>query len=123
MSIARKTRKNQIRQWVVVRTDPGGQFTAQVMGVPELQSTGSTREQAIETIRTLISEWIASGQLVAIDVPKPNPLLHFTGHLDPNDPIEQEFVAELARLRHEDYERTIREDEQECSNSSSTPTT
>jgi hypothetical protein len=52
----------------------------------------------------------------------PNPLLNFHGHLDPNDPAEIEFREELARLKREDLERTLREDE-ECSNSSSTPTT
>jgi hypothetical protein len=52
----------------------------------------------------------------------PNPLLNFQGHHDPNDPLEKEFVEEMARLKREDLERTLREDE-ECSNSSSTPTT
>jgi hypothetical protein len=52
----------------------------------------------------------------------PNPLLNFHGHLDPNDPAEKEFREELARIKREDLERTLREDE-ECSNSSSTPTT
>ncbi len=52
-----------------------------------------------------------------------NPLLHFPSHLDPNDPIEQEFVEELARRRREDLEQTLREESQECSNSFSTPTT
>ena len=60
---------------------------------------------------------------MADGVRRENPLPHFKGHRDPNDPLEQEFVAEMARLRREDYERTIREDEQECSNSSLTPTT
>jgi hypothetical protein len=52
-----------------------------------------------------------------------NPLLHFPGHLDPNDPIEQEFMEELARQRREDLEQTLQGDGQECSNSSSTPIT
>jgi hypothetical protein len=52
----------------------------------------------------------------------PNPLLNFHWHLDPNDPAEKEFREELARLKREDLERTLPEDE-ECSNSSSTPTT
>ena len=54
---------------------------------------------------------------------KANPLLHFHGHLDPNDPLEQEFLEELARRRREDPDHTLREGDQECSNSSSTPTT
>jgi hypothetical protein len=60
--------------------------------------------------------------LSADKMPSANPLLHFQGHLDPNDLLEKEFVEELARLKREDLERTLREDE-ECSRSSSTPTT
>ena len=62
-------------------------------------------------------------QLMAEEVPSPNSLLGFPGHLDPNDPVEQEFVEELARWRREDLEQTLREDGPECSNSSLTPTT
>jgi len=61
--------------------------------------------------------------LMTDEVPSANPLLHFTGHLDAHDPLEQEFVEELVRRRLEDLERTCREDGQECSNSFSTPTT
>ena len=57
------------------------------------------------------------------DVPCPNPLLHFSGHIDANDPMEKEFMEELARIRRDDLEKTLREDDQECPNSSSTPTT
>ncbi len=53
----------------------------------------------------------------------PNPLLNFHGHLDPNDELEKEFQEEMARLKREDLERTLREYDQECPNSSSTPTT
>ena len=60
--------------------------------------------------------------LIADGLPSPNPLLHFHGHLDPNDPAEIEFMEELARLKREDLARTLREDEG-CPNSSSTPTT
>jgi hypothetical protein len=60
--------------------------------------------------------------LTAVDRPSANPLLHFDGHLDPNDPASIEFMEEMARLKREDLERTLREDE-EWSNSSSTPTT
>jgi hypothetical protein len=67
---------------------------------------------------------LPEGALVEIRLMRSaNPLLNFHGHLDPNDPMEQEFMAELARMRREDLEQTLREYELECSNSSSTPTT
>ena len=61
--------------------------------------------------------------LLAGEVPSLNPLLNFRRHLDPNDPAEIEFMEEMARLKREDLERTLREYDQECPNSSSTPTT
>ena len=123
MTVANTTQNGAVPHWVVSRTEPSGQFTVQVVGVPELRVTAATRAEAIEQIRALLGEWLASGQLMAIEVPPVNPLLHFSGHLDPSDPLEQEFLEELARLRREDLDQTLREDDQECPNSSSTPTT
>ncbi len=111
--------------WIVVREEPPGQFTARVVGLPELQATAATRDEALQQLRSTLAEWITSGQLVSIDVPRENPLLRWFGHADPNDPSEQAYLEELARLKAEDSERTLREYEQEdqqCSGSSSTPT-
>jgi hypothetical protein len=121
--MSRNSQNGAIQQWVVGRAEPSGQFTAEVVGVPELRTTATNRDEAIERIRAMISDWIAAGQLIAVEVPAPNPLLHFSEHLDPDDPLEREFVEELARIRREDIEDTLREDGRECPNSSSTPTT
>jgi hypothetical protein len=122
MSVTDPTQNGSVQQWIVGRSDPSGTFTVQVVGVPELHATAETRVEAIEHVRSMIADWIASGQLISIAVPNPNPLLHFSGHLDPNDSLEKEFVDELARHRRDDLEQTLREDGQGCSNSSSTPT-
>lgn len=123
MSITNTPQNGSVQQWIVGRVEPSGQFTAQVVGVPELHATAPMRAEAIELVRAMLADWLASGQLMSIEVPRPNPLLHFPGHLDPNDPLEQEFVEEMARQRRDDLNETLREDGQECSNSSSTPTT
>ena len=123
MSVASTTPNGAVQHWVVGRTEATGQFTVQVVGVPELRATAATRAEALERIRAMLSDWIASGQLMPVEVPRPNPLLHFAGHLDPNDPVEQEFVAELQRRRREDLDRAQREDDPGCPSSSSTPTT
>jgi hypothetical protein len=110
------------RHWVVIQPEPPGQFTAQVVGLMELRATAATREEALQQVRILLREWLASGRLVPIEVAAENPLLRFQGHLDPADPLEQQFMEELARLRREDLEHTLQEDDQQCSDSSSTPT-
>lgn len=111
------------RQWLVVRPEDSGEFTAQMVGLPELRATAATREKALGGVRALIEDWVASGRLVSLEIAGDNPLLRFRGHLDPNDPLEQAFVEELARRRRQDLEDTLREDDQGCSSSSSTPTT
>jgi predicted RNase H-like HicB family nuclease len=116
-------RNDSSHHWIVVRPEPSGLFTAQLLGLPELHATAASREEAIEQVRARIDEWLAAGQLVPLEVPASNPLLRWFGHIDPNDPGEQAYLEELARFRQEDLERTIRELDQECSNSSSTPTT
>jgi hypothetical protein len=121
MAVTNTPQNGTVQQWIVGRAEPSGQFTAQVVGVPELQATAATRADAIEQLRRLLGEWLASGKLMPIEVPYPNPLLHFSGHLDPNDPLECEFVEELHRRRREDFEATQREDGRECPNTSSTP--
>lgn len=95
-------------QWAVVRPEPAGQFTAQLLGVPELHATAASREEAIEQLRARILEWIATGQLVLVELlPKEHPVLRFHGWVDPNDPDEQTYLQELARLKAEDLERTL----------------
>jgi hypothetical protein len=114
---------NPISQLVFVRPEPPGQYTAQMVGLPEIRATAATREEAIERVRDALQKEVAAGNLVPIQVPQENPLHQWFGRADPNDPNEQAYLKELARFRQEDLERTLRESGQECSNSSSTPTT
>ena|ERR1051326_1070946 len=111
------------RYLVLVRPSAEGQFTAQVVGIPELTAAAANREEAIHAVRLMLESWLASGHLVPIDLPRDASFWAGFGHADPNDPSEQEYLAELARARQEDLERTLREYDQECSDTSSTPTT
>jgi hypothetical protein len=95
------------------------------VGLPEIQATAATRAEAVEQVRTILVQWLSTGQLVALT------LLPATAPLKPpgwarDDALEQEFLDHLARFRQEDLERTLREYEREdhgCSDTSSTPTT
>ena len=123
MSNAKTSENDSVQQWIVGGPESSGGFTVQVVGVPELRVTAGTRADAIEQIRAMLGEWLASGRLMSVEVSCSNPLLHFSGHLDPTDPLEREFIGELVRQRQDDREMTLREDAKECPNSSSTPTT
>jgi predicted RNase H-like HicB family nuclease len=110
---------------VFVRQDLSGRCTAQVIGLPEIQATAATREEALSQVRDAAAAWLSSGELIALPIPPQPSLRKPTGWAD-DDALEMEFLDELARLRREDLERTLREDAEEdagCSSTSSTPTT
>src|SRR5262249_25956847 len=112
-----------VTQLVVVRPEPPGQYTAQLVGLPELQATAATRDEALAQVRRLLEQWHEDGRLVPVEVSLPAakpPAAH--GH-DPKDLLDQEFLEDLERFRREDLERTLQEDDRVCSNSSSTPIT
>jgi hypothetical protein len=112
-------------QLIVVHPQPPGEYTALVPGIPELSARASTREEAIRLVHLSLLRWLQAGQLVPVELPAPpsNPLVQFAGRANPDDPLEQEYLKELARARQEDLERTLQEYDRECSNSSATPTT
>ena len=115
-----------ISQLVLVRPEPPGYYTAQVVGLPEIRASAATREEAIEQVRSALQQCLAAGHLVPVQVSQANPQQKALGCADPNDPLEKEFLDDLRRFREEDLERTLREyelEDQACSDSSSTPTT
>jgi hypothetical protein len=121
MSAANTHQNGTVQHWVTVRPEPTGQFTAQAVGLPDVRATCATREEALVHVQKILRALLASGHLVAIDVTSENPLLNWVG-ADPNDPDEQAYLEALARDKQADLEQTLRELDQECSNSSSTPT-
>jgi hypothetical protein len=110
---------------VHVREEAPGRYTAQVVGLPEVRATAAAREEAIEQVRQVLVQWLSSGQLVPLAIPVQHPPMKPSGSTK-DDPLEQEFLQDLARLRQEDLDRTLRAYEREdqgCSGTSSTPTT
>jgi predicted RNase H-like HicB family nuclease len=107
-----------LRSLIVIREQPPDKYIAQVVGIPEIQSTAPSRDQAIQEVQILLKQWHETGRLVLVEAAA-DPLLI----RDPGDPLEKEFLQDIARSRREDLERTLQEYEAECSNSSSTPTT
>jgi hypothetical protein len=111
-----------IYQWVSVRAEPAGQFTAQAIGLPDVHATAATSAEAIARVQTMVNTLIAAGQLVPIQLPI-GTQQRSPKTWDPNDPELKEFIEILEEHAREDLEQTLRELDQECSNSPSTPTT
>ncbi len=112
------------RVLVQLTQDREAGYVARVVGIPDLHASAPNRAEAIEQVRALLAERFSSGELIALPIAQPASR-HVPGWAK-DDPLEQEFITELARRRQEDLEQTLREYEEEvrrCSDTSSTPTT
>jgi len=106
-----------------VREEPDGQFTAELLGAPEIRATAATREAAIEQVRALLQYEVNGGSIVAIETPRRHPLMDRAGSMK-DDPTFDDFLEEIRKYREEVDRREGRVWEaDECSNTSSTPTT
>jgi len=107
---------------VRISSDDRAEFTAQVVGLPEIQATAPTREEAIENVRSTLAAWLAAGQLVYLDVPTSNDLRGWFGWAK-NDSEYDDFREEVRRQREALDEAAQEAEDGPCSNTSSTPTT
>jgi hypothetical protein len=108
---------------VRVLQDADGRFTAHVLGEPDLSATSATPEEAVELLRARLQEEVNWGRLLAIELPKQNPVLQFAGHAK-DDPEFEEYLEEIRKYREEVDRREGRFlDSDECSDTSLTPTT
>ena len=94
---------------VLVKPEPPGQYTAEVIGIADIRATAATRQEAIEEVRAALERWLAAGQLVSVEVSAGNTVMQSFGRVDPNDPDERAYLQELARLRQEDLEQSLQE--------------
>ena len=108
---------------VRIREEPDGQFTAELLGAPDIQATAATREAAIEQVHSLLQYQVNMGSIAAIETPRRHPLMDRAGWAK-DDPDFDDFLEEIRKFREEDDRREGRVWEtEECSDISSTPTT
>jgi predicted RNase H-like HicB family nuclease len=74
-----------------------GKFTASVLGAPEMNAFGETRDAALEALRTELEQHISAGELVFLEV-EPKGLLGLAGKYK-DDPTLDDIVAEAYRYR------------------------
>jgi hypothetical protein len=109
-------------QWVLVRAEPTGQYTARALGFSEISVTAPSKDDALRQVEVMLHDLLSASELVRIDVRPRGSLLQWSGRANPDDPNEKAYLDELARYRREDLARTLRELDDECSDTSSTPT-
>jgi hypothetical protein len=107
---------------VRIREESDGQFTAELLGAPDIQATAATREAAIEQVRARLQYEVNMGSIAAIETPRRHPLMERAGWAK-DDPDFEDFLEEIRKNREEEDRREGRVWEtDECSDTSSTPT-
>ncbi|HZW30654.1 MAG TPA: hypothetical protein VFF52_08115 [Isosphaeraceae bacterium] len=109
----------------LVRISSGqdGQVTAELLGAPDIHATAPSQEEAVERLQRLLQQQVNLGSLVAVEIPQQHPLAKWAGYLK-DDPDFDDYVEEIRKFREEmDRREGYVPDTDECSNTSSTPTT
>ena len=100
--------------------EPDGQFTARLLGEPDLYATAATAEEAVEQLRARLQEEVNWGRLLAIELPRQNPVLERFGSAR-DDPTFHEYLEEIRKFREEVDRREGRFlDSDECSDTRQT---
>jgi predicted RNase H-like HicB family nuclease len=89
---------------VVIESHSEQEFVASVVGIPDCLALGTSREEAITKAKNILTEKIARGELVAIEI-EPQPihqdadpwLKHFGIFAD--DPTFVDFLEEVEAYR------------------------
>lgn len=78
-------------------------YRATVLGWPECQAFASTREEALTSLRQIVTERLDKVEIVSLEIdrPKPeHPWMKFAGMFK-DDPYFDEMQADIAALRRE----------------------
>jgi hypothetical protein len=74
-----------------------GDFTAELIGAPDVRATASSRDLAVQALRQVIAERLSQGALALVDVPMLGVTDVFGTFRD--DPTLREICEEAYRLR------------------------
>jgi predicted RNase H-like HicB family nuclease len=73
-------------------------FTASVVGLPNVRSNGTTEEEAIMSLKGLLTDQLKSGKFVTIEVEVP-PDDQFPAGVFENDPTFDDWMTKMAEIR------------------------
>lgn len=85
----------------IVRAEAADRFTAQAVGIPELQAVAVTEAEAVEQLSRSLADWWASAKLVRVKIPvagDSNPWLETFGR-SAEDPDFDEFLDLVEQAR------------------------
>jgi hypothetical protein len=108
------------RYEVLIENPVEGEVSATVLGWQDCQARASTKAEALEQLRKLLTARLQNTEIVSleIDLPKPeHPWMKFAG-IFKDDPDFEDVLADIAAYRHdldreqEDYYRQLDAEEE-----------
>jgi predicted RNase H-like HicB family nuclease len=99
MIISTSLQPHSIPTYVVVETPAAGEFLATVLGWPNVQTRGSSRQEVLAKLQDLVTERLAQVELIPLALPIPDspqhhPWLEFAGVYQ----HEEQFDAVMAEV-------------------------
>jgi hypothetical protein len=88
---------------VLVQSNPEKGYTATVIGWPDFVVEGTTKEEALESVRAELARRLATSEIVTLEFEPTNhehPWMKFAG-MWKDDPTFDDFLAEIKAYREE----------------------
>jgi predicted RNase H-like HicB family nuclease len=85
---------------ILLESNQKGDFRAIVLGLPDCQAEGATREAALRNAKKRLAERLATAEIVAIDFQPPSMAQQMAGSFK-DDPEWDEFQGAIAAYRQE----------------------
>jgi predicted RNase H-like HicB family nuclease len=79
---------------ILVESNQAGDFRATVLGLPECHAQGATRDDALTNAKAVLTDRLATAELVSIELPPPSAARKMAGNFK-DDPQWDEFQAAI----------------------------
>ncbi len=90
---------------ILIRSKPNDGYVATALTLSNIEVEAPTREQALAQIRKAISDTLAQGELVDLEIPEPKPMVASSYDdlvgMFKDDPTYAEFLDEVEKYRRE----------------------
>lgn len=99
----RGKRRPKLLYQILLRKQAANGYIATALGWPDCQVSAPTRDEAVEQIRTAISDLLTAGEIIDLDIPTPIIPADYADTFGAfrDDPTFAEFVAEVNLYRQE----------------------
>jgi predicted RNase H-like HicB family nuclease len=93
----------QLTPYVLIEKDTEGLWKASILGWPDCEARGSTREEVLSNLHVVLAARLEHAEIVPLEISSPdaeNPWLRLAGKYK-DDPLFDEFVEDMAAYRRE----------------------